>query len=56
MEEPVRISVAVEADGAVRHFEVHGKTFEETYAELVKRMARAGYVVAPARAVVGTAC
>lgn len=50
-----RISVCVETGEDQRHFEVHAPTFDDAYAELTRRLKRAGYRIAERIEVVGTA-
>lgn len=46
----VRISACVESGESQRHFEVQAPTFDEAYAELVRRLMRAGYDMGTVRA------
>lgn len=51
----VRISVCIEVGEAQRHFEVRAPTFDDAYAELTRRLTRAGYKIAGRTTVVGSA-
>lgn len=51
----VRISVCVETGENQRHFEVHAATFDDAYADLTRRLKRAGYRIAERTEIAGTA-
>lgn len=51
----VRISACIEVGETSRHFEVHAATFDDAYADLTRRLKRAGYRIAERVEIAGTA-
>lgn len=51
----VRISACVEEGDNSRHFEVEAASFDDAYAELTRRLKRAGYRIAERIEIAGTA-